>query len=53
MIRVEALTRTYDGLTVVDQVSFEIGTGEIVGLLGHNGEGTHSSNKNNGKSEIL
>ncbi len=39
MIRVEALTRTYDGLTAVDRVSFEIGTGEIVGLLGHNGAG--------------
>jgi ABC-2 type transport system ATP-binding protein len=39
MIRVEALTRTYAGLTAVDQVSFDIGTGEIVGLLGHNGAG--------------
>ncbi len=39
MIRVEALTRTYGGLTAVDQVSFEIGAGEIVGLLGHNGAG--------------
>ncbi len=39
MIRVEALTRSYGGLTAVDQVSFEIGTGEIVGLLGHNGAG--------------
>jgi len=39
MIRVEALTRTYGSLTAVDQVSFEIGTGEIVGLLGHNGAG--------------
>ncbi len=39
MIRVEALTRTYGDLTAVDQVSFEIGTGEIVGLLGHNGAG--------------
>ena len=39
MIRVEALTRRYRGLTAVDQVSFEIGTGEIVGLLGHNGAG--------------
>jgi ABC-2 type transport system ATP-binding protein len=26
-------------LTAVDQVSFDIGTGEIVGLLGHNGAG--------------
>ena len=39
MIRVEALTRTYGDLTAVDQVSFEIGKGEIVGLLGHNGAG--------------
>lgn len=39
MIRVEALTRTYGELTAVDQVSFEIGAGEIVGLLGHNGAG--------------
>jgi ABC-2 type transport system ATP-binding protein len=39
MIRVEALTRSYGDLTAVDQVSFEIGQGEIVGLLGHNGAG--------------
>ncbi len=39
MIRVEALTRTYGDLTAVDQVYFEIGKGEIVGLLGHNGAG--------------
>jgi len=39
MIRVEGLTRTYGDLTAVDQVSFEISTGEIVGLLGHNGAG--------------
>ena len=39
MIRVEALTRTYGDLKAVDQVSFEIGQGEIVGLLGHNGAG--------------
>ena len=39
MIKVEALTRTYGELTAVDEVSFEIGQGEIVGLLGHNGAG--------------
>jgi ABC-2 type transport system ATP-binding protein len=33
------LTRTYGDLKAVDQVSFEIGQGEIVGLLGHNGAG--------------
>lgn len=39
MIKVEALIRTYGDLKAVDQVSFEIGQGEIVGLLGHNGAG--------------
>ena len=39
MIRVSALTQTYGSLTADDQVSFEIGTGAIVGLLGHNGAG--------------
>ena len=39
MIHVEALNRVYGDLTAVDQVSFEIGQGEIVGLLGHNGAG--------------
>lgn len=39
MIHVEALTRAYGDLMAVDQVSFEISQGEIVGLLGHNGAG--------------
>lgn len=39
MIKVETLTRTYGDLVAVDQVSFTIGSGEIVGLLGHNGAG--------------
>ncbi len=39
MIRVEALSRVYGDFTAVDRVSFEIGQGEIVGLLGHNGAG--------------
>lgn len=39
MIQVESLTRNYGDLTAVDHVSFEIGQGEIVGLLGHNGAG--------------
>jgi len=39
MIRVESLTRTYGDFTAVDQVSFDIAQGEIVGLLGHNGAG--------------
>jgi ABC-2 type transport system ATP-binding protein len=39
MIRVKDLIRTYGDLKAVDRVSFEIGQGEIVGLLGHNGAG--------------
>ena len=39
MIEVQHLTRTYGPLKAVDNLSFAIGAGEIVGLLGHNGAG--------------
>lgn len=39
MIQVEHLTRRYGDFTAVDDVSFHIGGGEVVGLLGHNGAG--------------
>jgi gliding motility-associated transport system ATP-binding protein len=39
MIQIEHLTRCYGELTAVDDVSFHIGQGEVVGLLGHNGAG--------------
>ena len=39
MINVENLSRTYGKFLAVNQVSFSIGKGEIVGLLGHNGAG--------------
>lgn len=39
MIQVDNLTRRYGPLTAVDDVSFRIQSGEVVGLLGHNGAG--------------
>ena len=39
MIEVEHLTRRYGETVAVDDVSFGIGRGEVVGLLGHNGAG--------------
>lgn len=39
VIKVNLLTKVFDGLTAVDRVSFEILEGEIVGLLGPNGAG--------------
>lgn len=39
MIKVERLGRKYGDFTAVDNVSFTIEPGEIIGLLGHNGAG--------------
>lgn len=39
MIAVENLSRAYGDFFAVDNVSFEIPAGQIVGLLGHNGAG--------------
>ena len=39
MIKVENLSRKYGDFLAVDDVSFTIESGEIVGLLGHNGAG--------------
>lgn len=39
MLEVTALSRSYGAFKAVDDVSFTIGHGEIVGLLGHNGAG--------------
>jgi ABC-2 type transport system ATP-binding protein len=39
MIQVRNLTRSYGDFRAVSKVSFEIGHGEVVGLLGHNGAG--------------
>jgi ABC-2 type transport system ATP-binding protein len=60
MLRIEHLTRTYGNFIAVDDVSFSIKKGEIVGLLGHNGAGKTTIMKmisgylepNNGRIEI-
>ncbi|MFZ0611356.1 MAG: ATP-binding cassette domain-containing protein [Desulfobacterales bacterium] len=39
MIHVENLTKTYGGITAVDQITLDIQKGEILGLLGPNGAG--------------
>ncbi len=38
-IRVERLTRRFDGFTAVDNLSFDVPGGELFGLLGPNGAG--------------
>jgi len=39
MIRATQVTKKFAGLTAVDEVSFEINRGDVVGLLGPNGAG--------------
>jgi len=38
-IEVEKLSRTFNGLKAVDNISFSVAAGEIFGFLGHNGAG--------------
>ena len=39
VVALDGLTKRYGALLAVDQVSFEVGKGEIMGLLGPNGSG--------------
>ncbi len=39
MIKVENLTKKYAGVTAIDNLSFEVEKGEVVGFLGPNGAG--------------
>ena len=39
MIEIDHLTKRYDGTLAVDDISFEVARGEIVGFLGPNGAG--------------
>jgi len=39
MIKTENLTKRYDSLTAVDDVTFTVSPGEVLGFLGPNGAG--------------
>lgn len=39
MLKVQSLTKKFAGKDALKGISFEVGRGEIYGLLGHNGAG--------------
>ena len=45
MIKVEHLTKKYGTFTAVNDISFEVDKGEIVGFLGPNGAGISTTMK--------
>ena len=45
MIKVENLTKRYAGVTAIDNLSFQVEKGEIVGFLGPNGAGKSTTMK--------
>ena len=45
MIHVEGLTKSYGASRAIDNISFHINKGEVVGLLGPNGAGKTTTMK--------
>ena len=41
-IEVKDLTKSFNGRTVVDKISFRVEKGEVFGLLGHKGGGNNA-----------
>lgn len=39
LLRIDGLSKTFPGLKALDDVSFTVGAGEIVAVVGHNGSG--------------
>ena len=39
MIKVENVTKKFGGLTAIDNVSFSVKQGEVLGIIGPNGSG--------------
>ena len=39
VLEIKSVSKSFDGIKIIDNVSFSVGEGKIVGLLGKNGSG--------------
>ena len=45
MIEIKNLTKSYNGVKVVDNISLKVNDGEIFAFIGHNGAGKTTTNQ--------